>query len=117
PALSDLGVTNLVDRPTRTAAELGPEELRDWAAALAALVAFHRPRILAVLGIGAYRLAFDRPRAGLGEQPERIAGAPVRVAANPSGLDAHVQLPDLARLYRELRTAAGRPRADDPGAG
>jgi TDG/mug DNA glycosylase family protein len=114
---SALGVTNLVDRPTRTAAELSRDELRAGAAALERLVTRYRPRILAVLGIGAYRLAFERPRAGLGEQPERIAGVPVWVAPNPSGLNAHFQLPDLARLYGELRTAAGRPRADDAGAG
>ncbi len=114
---SGLGVTNLVDRPTRTAAELDRDELRAGAGALAELVARHRPRILAVLGIGAYRLAFERPRAALGEQPELIAGVPVWVAPNPSGLNAHFQLPDLARVYGELRTAAGRPRADDAGAG
>jgi len=98
-----LGVTNLVDRPTRTAAELRPEELRDGAAALAALVAAHRPRVLAVLGITAWRLAAGRPRAVLGVQPERIGGALTWVVPNPSGLNAHHQLPDLARAYGELR--------------
>src|SRR3954454_3148482 len=57
-----LGVTNLVDRPTRTAAELTPEELREGAAALEELVTRHRPRVLAVLGITAWRQAFGRPR-------------------------------------------------------
>jgi TDG/mug DNA glycosylase family protein len=103
-----LGVTNLADRPTRTAAELSRAELRAGAAALAELVAAYRPRVLAVLGIGAYRLAFDRPRAGLGEQPERVGGVPTRVVPNPSGLNAHFQLPDLARLYGELRPPGGR---------
>ena len=110
-----LGVTNLVDRPTRTAAELGREELAAGAAALAALVARYRPRVLAVLGIGAYRLAFDRPRAGLGEQPERVGGARTWAVPNPSGLNAHFQLPDLARLYGELRGAAGREPVEGAG--
>ena len=99
-----LGVTNLVDRPTRTAAELSPEELREGADALAALVARYRPRVLAVLGVTAWRQAFGRPRATLGRQPERIGGVTTWVAPNPSGLNAHHQLPDLARLYAQLRT-------------
>ena len=106
-----LGVTNVVARPTRTAAELTVTELQEGAAAVAELVARHRPRVLAVLGITAWRLAFDRPRAVLGRQPERIGGATTWVAPNPSGLNAHHQLPDLARLYGELRGAAvGVPR-------
>jgi TDG/mug DNA glycosylase family protein len=98
-----LGSTNLVDRPTRTAAELTPEELRAGMAALDALVTEHRPRVLAVLGITAWRLAAGRPRAVLGVQPERIGGALTWVVPNPSGLNAHHQLPDLARAYARLR--------------
>ena len=100
-----LGVTNLVDRPTRTAAELSPEELRAGAAALAELVATWRPRVVAVLGITAWRVAFASPKAVLGRQPERVGGAETWVAPNPSGLNAHHQLPDLARSYAELRPA------------
>jgi double-stranded uracil-DNA glycosylase len=103
-----LGVTNVVDRPTRTAAELSPEELRAGAAALDELVARYRPRVLAVLGITAYRLGFDRPRAGIGLQPERVGGAATWVLPNPSGLNAHHQLPDLARIYGQLRPPADR---------
>jgi TDG/mug DNA glycosylase family protein len=69
-----IGITNVVDRPTRAAAELTVDELRTGAAALAGLVAEYRPRVLAVLGITAWRAAFDRPRAVLGLQPERIVG-------------------------------------------
>ncbi|MGY1841636.1 MULTISPECIES: G/U mismatch-specific DNA glycosylase [unclassified Modestobacter] len=101
-----LGVTNVVARPTRTAAELSREELRAGAEALAALVGRYRPRVLAVLGVTAWRVAFDRPKAGLGPQPERVGGVLTWVAPNPSGLNAHHQLPDLARLYGELREAA-----------
>ena len=101
-----LGVTNLVDRPTRTAAELSRDELRAGVAELARLVEQYRPRVLAVLGVSAYRLAFERPRAALGEQPERVGGAVTWVAPNPSGLNAHHQLPDLARWYARLRPGA-----------
>jgi TDG/mug DNA glycosylase family protein len=106
-----LGVTNVVDRPTRTAAELSPEELRAGAAALDQLVARYRPQVLAVLGVTAYRLGFDRPRAGVGLQPERVGGAATWVVPNPSGLNAHHQLPDLARIYGQLRPPADRRTA------
>ncbi|MGY1602106.1 G/U mismatch-specific DNA glycosylase [Geodermatophilus sp. SYSU D00815] len=101
-----LGITNVVDRPTRTAAELTPAELEAGAAALAALVAAHRPRVLAVLGVTAWRQAFRRPEAVLGLQPERVGGAATWVLPNPSGLNAHHQLADLARLYAQVRPDA-----------
>jgi TDG/mug DNA glycosylase family protein len=101
-----VGVTNLADRPTRAAAELAPEELRAGAAALDALVREHAPRLVAVVGVTAYRTAFARRDATLGLQEEPIGGRPVWVLPNPSGLNAHHQLPDLARLYSEAREYA-----------
>jgi TDG/mug DNA glycosylase family protein len=103
-----LGVTNLVDRPTRSAAELSVAELRDGATALAELVATFRPRVLAVLGVTAWRTAFGGPKASLGLQPERVGGVETWVAPNPSGLNAHHQLPDLARCYAELFARGAR---------
>ncbi|HEY3190451.1 MAG TPA: G/U mismatch-specific DNA glycosylase [Solirubrobacteraceae bacterium] len=101
-----LGVTNLVDRPTRAASELGADELRRGAAALEALARELAPRLVAVVGIGAWRTAFGRPRATLGLQPETVGGRPVWVLPNPSGLNAHHQLPELARLYGQAREYA-----------
>jgi double-stranded uracil-DNA glycosylase len=98
-----LGVTNVVDRPTRTAAELDAAELRAGAVALTALVERWRPTVLAVLGVTAWRVAFDRPGSALGLQPERVGVAATWVVPNPSGLNAHYQLPDLARIYGTLR--------------
>jgi double-stranded uracil-DNA glycosylase len=100
-----IGITNIVARPTRAAAELSAAELRDGAAALGWLASRYRPRVLAVLGVTAWRTAFDRPKATLGLQPERVGGVETWVAPNPSGLNAHHQLPDLARCYAELRPA------------
>ena len=100
------GVTNVVARPTATAAELGPEEYVEGGRVLEAKVRAYAPRVLAVLGVGAYRAAFARPRAALGEQPERLGGARVWVLPNPSGLNANYQKDDLARLFRQLREAA-----------
>jgi TDG/mug DNA glycosylase family protein len=100
------GVTNLVARATATAAELARAELVAGRQRLEATVSPYRPRFVAVLGISAYRAAFKRPKAVLGPQPETLAGAGLWLLPNPSGLNAHYQLQELAGLFRELREAA-----------
>jgi len=101
------GVTNVVERATATAAELSPAELVAGGRRLTRRVRRYAPRVLAVLGISAYRTAFGRPDAALGPQPHTVGGARVWVLPNPSGLNAHYQLADLARLFRALRVAVG----------
>jgi double-stranded uracil-DNA glycosylase len=96
-----IGVTNIAPRPTRAAAELDPGELMEGALALEQLVATHEPRLVAILGVTAYRTAFDRPKATYGLQPEPLGGRPVWVLPNPSGLNAHFKPADFARVYAE----------------
>ncbi len=98
-----LGLTNVVDRASAGADDLTPEELRAGAAKVAALARDIEPRVVAVVGIGAYRTGFDRPKATVGLQPDTIGGRPAWVLPNPSGRTAHYQLPDLIRLFAELR--------------
>ena len=102
-----LGITNLVARATAQAAELDPAELRAGGERLAALIAERRPRVLAVVGVTAYRTAFGRPRAAIGPQPEHLGATQVWVLPNPSGLNAHTTGPKLAALMREMRAATG----------
>lgn len=97
------GITNLVNRATANAAELAEKELRAGARRLTAKVRRYRPRVVAVLGVGAYQDAFGHTRVRIGEQLERISGTKVWVLPNPSGLNANYQLPDLTRLFRKLR--------------
>jgi TDG/mug DNA glycosylase family protein len=104
-----LGCTNLVERATARADELDAEELRHGAESLAAMARRLRPQWLAVLGISAYRAAFGRPGAPAGRQPERLAGAPVWVLPNPSGLNAHYRLLDLIDAYRQLNDVVNAP--------
>lgn len=103
----NLGLTNLVARTTASAAELSNDELRDGARRLGERLGPLRPRLVAVLGIGAYRTGFGRPRATLGKQEENIGAAPLWVLPNPSGLNAHYQLDDLVERFRELRASLG----------
>jgi TDG/mug DNA glycosylase family protein len=101
------GITNVYERASVSADELTPDQLRGGGERLAARVAEYRPRWLAVLGVTAYRAAFGRPRAVIGPQAETVGGAAVWVLPNPSGLNAHHTPADLARLFAELRVAAG----------
>jgi TDG/mug DNA glycosylase family protein len=101
-----IGITNVVDRPTRAAAELSDDELREGAAALARLVEEVRPRVIAVVGIGADRTGFGKPDATVGLQEEPIGGRPAWVLPNPSGLNAHWQLPALGEEFARLREYA-----------
>jgi TDG/mug DNA glycosylase family protein len=105
-----LGITNLVPRATAGAAELGEEELRAGRARLERKVRRYRPRAVAVLGIGAYRLAFHRRDAAMGRQPGLLGEAILWVLPNPSGLNASHQLPQLARAFGELRAVVGKRR-------
>lgn len=103
-----LGVTNVVERGSARADELTPAELRAGGEALVAKVAHWRPRWLAVLGIGAYRTAFDEKRAVIGRQERPLGAALVWVLPNPSGLNAHFTLDRLAAEFAALRRATSR---------
>lgn len=103
---SGYGVTNLVARTTATAAELAAEDLVVGRRRLQRKVRRYVPRWVAIVGIGAYRVAFARPHATIGRQPERLGEAGLWLLPNPSGLNANHQLADLARAFRELRRAA-----------
>ena len=100
-----LGVTNFVMRTTATAAELTPEELEASGRRLKAKVRRLRPRWLAPLGVTAYRRAFGRPRAAVGPQEDFIATTRIWLLPNPSGLNAHYQLPALIDEFARLRAS------------
>lgn len=105
-----VGITNLVARETVRATEVTGDELRAGALRLAEQVASWRPRVVAVLGVTAYRRAFSRPQALVGRQPETIGGAALWLLANPSGLNASWQVADHAVPLREAADAAGLVR-------
>jgi len=102
-----IGITSLVARATASADELGPAELIEGTKRLTATVSRFRPRVVAMLGVTAYRTAFGRPRATLGRQPDDLEGAQLWVVPNPSGRNAHASLDALATAYREAALAAG----------
>lgn len=102
-----VGITNLVPFATARADELTRDQLVEGATRLEAFVDEHRPRVVAVLGITSYRIAFARPRATAGRQPEPVGTAELWVVPNPSGLNAHASVASLAASYAEPARAAG----------
>lgn len=102
-----IGLTNIVQRTTARADELSKEELAAGAKRLAKTVTRFRPSVVAVLGVGAYATAFGR-KAQIGLQQDSPLSAQVFVLPNPSGLQAHYQLPEMIEIFRELRTLVDR---------
>ena len=99
------GITNVVARATAAADELTREELIEGGKALTRRVLKYKPRYLAIVGIGAYRTAFARPKAKLGLQEETIGKTRIWVLPNPSGLNANYQADALVSLFAQLRAA------------
>ncbi len=107
-----VGITNLVRRATARASELSREELREGGERLLRFVADHRPKVVAIAGISAYRDAFDERGATLGRQPDTLdsagwSDAALWVVPNPSGLNAHETVATLAAAYTAPATEAG----------
>ena len=101
-----LGITNMVARASARADELSAEEIVAGGRRLRELVATVAPAWLAVVGIGAYRTAFGRPRAVVGEQDEPLGVTGVWVLPNPSGLNAHWSRAGMVAEFGRLRLAA-----------
>lgn len=97
------GITNIVQRATATANELTKQELVRGGKRLTAKVRSFTPSFLAVVGLTAYRISFNEPKAKIGLQEKKIGKTMIWVLPNPSGLNAHHQLPDLIRIFAEFR--------------
>ena len=104
-----IGITNLVGRVTSAASELRVDELREGATQLEAKARMLRPRCVAVLGLQAYREAFRKPEALVGRQPELLGGSLLWLLPNPSGLQAHYQLPEMTEMFKSLFVATKAP--------
>ncbi len=105
------GITNVVSRATAAADELTDDEVRAGGELVRSKLLKLAPRYLAVLGLGAYRIAFEKPKAVVGLQRESIGETKLWVLPNPSGLNAHYQADALARIFRELRVAVEKTRS------
>ena len=101
-----IGITNIVPTASARAEELSLDELRAGGDALEVKVWHWKPRVVAVLGLTAYRQAFAKSKAAQGRQDEPLGGAELWVLPNPSGLNAHETIDSLAVSYRRAWEAA-----------
>lgn len=106
----DLGLTNVVARATAGIDLLTARDYELGAARLRRLISRNRPRVVAILGITAYRQIFRLPSAqpvSLGKQTHTLAGISVFVLPNPSGRNAHYSYRTMLGAFRALRKAVG----------
>jgi len=101
----DYGITNIVARASAAADELTTDELRAGGRVLERKLRRFQPRCVALLGVGAYRGAFQKPKAKVGPQTETLGGRRLWILPNPSGLNAHYQLAALGKMFAQLRAA------------
>ncbi len=101
-----LGITNFVARATAKADEIQKEEFIEGGEILKEKIKKYKPKILAVLGIGAYRIAFDKSKAKVGLQEENIGETKIWVLPNPSGLNAGYNFEKIVETLRELKIAS-----------
>lgn len=108
-ALTDhgIGMTDLVKRATVAASEVLLEEYRAGLGRVDRLVGWLQPAAVCIIGLDGWRKVVDR-RAVAGWQEQGVGGRPTYLMPNPSGLNAHAQVPDLAA---HLRAAAAGPPA------
>ena len=101
-----LGITNVVARATARADELTNDELREGGSKLLEKAESFGPRWLAIVGVTAYRTAFGEARATFGPQARTAGATRLWVLPNPSGLNAHKSVAQLAADFAELRKQA-----------
>nr|WP_249419841.1 mismatch-specific DNA-glycosylase [Rhabdothermincola salaria] len=106
-AEAGVGISNIAPVATARADQLSAAQLSEGGDRLRRLVAERAPRVVAVLGVTAYRQAFGRRQAAIGRQDDDFEGAELWVLGNPSGLNAHETVETLATWYRRAAQAAG----------
>lgn len=99
----DLGISNFVERESARADELTSEEIKQGFENLKLKIENYKPKVVAFLGIGSYRVATGNKKAQIGLQDYKIGDSAVWVLPNPSGLNAHFQIKDWERLFKELK--------------
>src|SRR5262249_46761679 len=110
-----IGITSLVDRATAGADELAVDELVKGKRKLDKMVREYSPRVVAVLGITAYRDAWGQRHAKVGKQVSPYPAPDLWVVPTPGGRNAHAPCPSLAAAYGEVARAAGIRIAPDAG--
>ena len=121
-----LGITNLIARPTPGINDLRPAEYVEGWTLLSRKIRRYRPAVVALVGVTLYRailpLLPDVPpaerraarnapdRRVLGLRPETVHGARLFVLPNPSGRNANFTYEEMLAAFRSLRRFLARDR-------
>lgn len=96
------GFTNIVARPTRTAAEITKEEYGEGRYRLIEKIDRYRPKVACFVGKGVYEQYSGRRNVEWGVQPEPVVPGVVDfVAPSSSGL-VRMSVGDMADIFRGL---------------
>lgn len=100
------GIVNIVDRPTRAAAEITKDEYRRGRELLRQKLLRFRPLVAAYAGIGVYQEFAGVREVACGPQPRPVVeGVADFVLPSPSGLN-RMLFADQLRYFAELREFA-----------
>jgi TDG/mug DNA glycosylase family protein len=99
----DIGLTNIIDRTSRSAVDLGRDELVAGAETLRQKLLVNRPAVVCFNGMGIYEAFSGRKRILPGLQPEVLEGMRFFVVPSSSGRTAAYLWPAKLALCRELK--------------
>ena len=108
----NLGITNLIARPSPGVDDLRPVEYIEGWKVLDRKIRRYRPEVVALVGVTLYRAVLPQldgaPTArtrlnAVGPQPMRVHGARIFVLPNPSGRNAHFTYAEMLKAFVELR--------------
>lgn len=106
------GFTNIVARPTRTAAEITKEEYKEGRLRLLEKLERYRPHVACFVGKGVYAQYSGRSFAAWGAQPEPLVRGVVEfVAPSSSGL-VRMSTADIADIFRQLHGLLPKPTGE-----
>jgi TDG/mug DNA glycosylase family protein len=96
------GITNIVSRPTKAAAEIGKEEYLEGREILKRKIAKLKPKIVCYVGKGVYLEFSGRKKAPWGIQEEAVVPDTIDfVAPSTSGL-VRMPLEEMTAIYKKL---------------
>ncbi len=106
----NIGLTNIVDRPSRSASDLTTDELLAGAKALRTKLMRYQPRIACLNGKRIYETFAGHP-CSFGLQDERVAETAFFVMPSTSARTAAYQRADKLAWFRELKSLVDTARA------
>jgi double-stranded uracil-DNA glycosylase len=102
-----LGLTNIIARPSVGIEDLKPVEYRAGVISLERKIRRYRPQTVALLGVTIFRMVFPHMitvnRLEVGLTQARLAGSRVFLLPNPSGRNAHYSYHGMLSAFVSLR--------------